>query len=431
MSVADGGLNVALIEALETYRVASNSARTTGMIPAAGSRWQAEAGIEDDPDLFYQDIMDKTHGEAEPSVARSLVDVAPEVVHWLYDECGVPLELATDVSFPGHNRRRHHSVPERRGSALHGALLAGASRRPSVDLIVPMRLVDVTPASDGSLKTAVERPDGGREEITAGAVVLATNGFGADEELVRTYIPEIAEGLYYGGEGSTGDALRLGERLGADTGFLDSYQGHASIAIPHSVLVTWATVMEGGFVVNESGRRFGNEAAGYSEYAVSVLEQPEGISWVVYDDRIHRVATAFAEYQDLTEMGAIRWADDVDELAALMSVDAGALHRTFEAAGRYARREEPDPFGRTNWESELSPPYAAVRITGSLFHTQGGLSVDGRGAVLRKGDPIPGLYAVGGAAAGISGHGAAGYMSGNGLLSALGLGYLAGRAITA
>ena len=41
------------------------------------------------------------------------------------------------------------------------------------------------------------------------------------------------------------------------------------------------------------------------------------------------------------------------------------------------------------------------------------------------GSVIPGLYASGGAAAGISGHGAAGYLAGNGLLPALGLADLA------
>ncbi|HIE82177.1 MAG TPA: FAD-binding dehydrogenase, partial [Candidatus Poseidoniales archaeon] len=50
--------------------------------------------------------------------------------------------------------------------------------------------------------------------------------------------------------------------------------------------------------------------------------------------------------------------------------------------------------------------------------------------VLRGGKPISGLYAAGGAAIGISGNGASGYLSGNGLLGALGLGYLAGRAIS-
>ena len=67
-------------------------------------------------------------------------------------------------------------------------------------------------------------------------------------------------------------------------------------------------------------------------------------------------------------------------------------------------------------------------VTDALFHTQGGLGVNADGAVLKGGSPVLGLYAAGGAAAGISGHGSAGYMSGNDLLSALGLGFLAGSA---
>jgi fumarate reductase flavoprotein subunit len=65
-----------------------------------------------------------------------------------------------------------------------------------------------------------------------------------------------------------------------------------------------------------------------------------------------------------------------------------------------------------------------------LFHTQGGLRIDRDGRVLRPdGRPIGNLFAGGGAAAGISGRsGALGYASGNGLLSAIGLGRLAGLA---
>ena len=86
----------------------------------------------------------------------------------------------------------------------------------------------------------------------------------------------------------------------------------------------------------------------------------------------------------------------------------------------------PDRFGRTEFEAPLQPPYAAVKVVPALFHTQGGLRVDGSARVLRPDDtPIEGLYASGGAAAGISGHGAAGYLAGNGLLPALGLAFLA------
>jgi fumarate reductase flavoprotein subunit len=53
--------------------------------------------------------------------------------------------------------------------------------------------------------------------------------------------------------------------------------------------------------------------------------------------------------------------------------------------------------------------------------------VDTRARVLRPdGTPLPNLLAVGGAACGVSGSEARGYLSGNGLLAAVGLGYTAG-----
>ena len=72
-------------------------------------------------------------------------------------------------------------------------------------------------------------------------------------------------------------------------------------------------------------------------------------------------------------------------------------------------------------------------MTPGLFHTQGGVAVDADGRVLRDdGSVIPGLFAGGGAAAGISGRaGAGGYASGNGLLTAIALGYLSGQAAAA
>lgn len=75
----------------------------------------------------------------------------------------------------------------------------------------------------------------------------------------------------------------------------------------------------------------------------------------------------------------------------------------------------------------LSPPYKAVRVTGALFHTQGGLAIDRSARVLDATNrAFPNLFAAGGAAAGVSGATAAGYLSGNGLLTAIVLGRIAG-----
>lgn len=429
IAAADRGAEVVLLDARETFRSGNNTSMSTSMIPAGGSRWQSAVGIEDSPDLLYEDTMVKTKSEADPIVARALADVSVELVEWLADECSIPLELA-DVRFPGHSVMRHHCVPDRAGRTLQRHLLEAARDRHRITLITPLRLT-AAEEIDGGMRATAERPDGGREAITCRAVVMATNGFGANPALVAAHIPEISDALYFGGDGSTGDAIAIGERIGADIGFMDSYQGHASVAVPHGVLLTWTTVMNGAIVINVEGRRFGDESQGYSEYAVPVLQQPGGVAWVIYDEAIHELALPFADYQDLLEMDGVRWANTVNELAGLVGAPDVVVEATLAEAAACARREAHDPHGRTHWPRVLASPYAAVKVSGALFHTQGGLRVDARAAVLRGGHPVPGLYAAGGAAAGISGHGARGYMSGNGLLSALGLGYIAGCEIGA
>lgn len=428
LAAAETGLSVILLEARETYRTGSNTAMSTSMVPAGGTRWQEAAGIDDSPELFLADIMHKTHGQAEPEVAHALTEVAPELVTWMADVVGIPWELVTDFRYPGHSRDRCHALSDRSGRSLHRLLHQAVSGQPLITVAVPMRLVDLQLAQDGSVRGAeVETPDESRETISAPAVVLATNGFGANSELVRQHIPEIADGVYHGGDGSLGDAVLLGRRLGFDLACLDAFQGHGSLASPHGVLLTWATIMHGAYLVNQHGERYGDETVGYSEYATMTLSQPGGIGWMIFDGRVDQACRMFADYQDVLSSRAVRWADDVPGLAAIIGADPETLGTTIRDAGVAARQDRADAFGRTHWEAPLEPPYAAVRVTGALFHTQGGLRVDGHARVLRGGQPVRGLYAAGGAAVGISGHGAAGYLAGNGLLSALGLGYLSGR----
>ena len=75
LKCAEGGRSVILLEAKETYRTGSNTAMSTSMVPAGGTRWQEAVGIDDSPDQFLADIMRKTHQEAEPVVASALTRV--------------------------------------------------------------------------------------------------------------------------------------------------------------------------------------------------------------------------------------------------------------------------------------------------------------------------------------------------------------------
>ena len=428
LTVADAGKSVLLLDHLATFRRGCNTYMSTSMIPAAGTRWQIAAGVDDAPDVFYEDIMRKTKGRAYPVLADALTRCGPALVEWLADTQGLPLELATDFNYPGHSRFRCHTVKERSGHALHGHLMSRVDASSLITLAVPMAVsgiqLDEAGAVTGAIVTA---PGGNLEYVSSHSVILATGGFGGNAQLVRELIPEIADAMYFGSEGCTGAMLRIGHELGADTGYLDAYQGHGTVAIPHSIMVTWATIMHGAVLVNSLGERFGDETVGYSEYAREVLKQPGGIAWLVIDNRIDALCRAFGDYADLVATGGVEWWDDVDALAARIGAPARALSASV-TSGQRARDGVRDVAGRTLWEAALTEPYGVIKVTGALFHTQGGLLTDGDAAVLKDGLPIAGLFAAGGAAAGISGHGPDGYLAGNGLLAALGLGHLAGRA---
>ena len=89
---------------------------------------------------------------------------------------------------------------------------------------------------------------------------------------------------------------------------------------------------------------------------------------------------------------------------------------------------QTDQWGRLFTGPELQPPFYAVKVTGALFHTQGGLNVDTEARVLRPaGRPLPNLFAGGGVARGLSGRGPSGYLPGAGLCTAIALGYAAGK----
>ena len=192
----------------------------------------------------------------------------------------------------------------------------------------------------------------------------------------------------------------------------------------------WPLIVEGGFQVNRRGERFSDESKGYSEQAVKVLRQPDGIAFSVFDERLHQLMQQFSDYQDALEAGAVIRADSIEDLAAQIKVPAAALADTFVLERACKRGEAACPFGRDfSDQPPLTAPYYAARVTGALFHTQGGLEVDRHARVLgASGVALPNLYAGGGAARGVSGAGASGYIAGNGLLTATSLGKLAGRA---
>lgn len=407
------------------------TAMSTGLIPAAGSRLQREKGIDDTPELFARDILGKTHGETDAAIALALARASARTVEWLIDDHAVPLSLVDSFLYPGHSVKRMHGTPNRTGRELMGAL-AGAVERRGIDVLTEARVGELfVDDADGRVRgVRVHRPDGSSEDLGCDALILACCGFAGNPALVRRFIPEIADATFFGHPGNKGDAIRWGEGLGAGIRDIHSYQGHGGLAAGRGIPILWPLIMEGGYQVNVRGERFSNEARGYSEQAVDVVAQPGRVAWDIYDGRLHELMLEFDDYRDALEAKAVLQADDVSSLAAIAGIDAAGLARTIAEVESLQRGENVDRFGRDfTPKPALRAPYFAVKVTGALFHTQGGLAVDEQARVLHEdGSPLPNLFAGGGAARGISGAGCSGYMAGNGLLTATTFGRLAGTA---
>ncbi len=401
-----------------------STALSAGLIPAAGTVLQTTAGITDNPATFAADIQAKAKGQNEQTLVDAMATGAGPAIDWLAEAYNLPFTVVTDFDYPGHSAQRMHGLPTRSGAELIDTL-RGACEAQNIDIICGLRAR--TLFADGQQITGLRaaRADGSTETIGCDKLILACNGFGGNRDMVETHMPGIKEGLWFGHDGNRGEAVIWGQALGAETRHLGAYQGHGNVAHPHGILITWATMTLGGVQVNCDGVRFWDESQGYSEAGRAVLGQPGAQAYAIFDGRIATVARQFEDFKQAEAVGAVKTANTLAALAGDLGVPADALAQTIAELPA----EGADTFGRRFDGPPLAPPYCGVRVTGALFHTQGGLRTDGTGRVIRAdGTGFPNLFAGGGAACGVSGSGDSGYLSGNGLLAAVVLGRSAGMA---
>lgn len=428
LALRDAGVDTLVLE--RDRSPLGTTGMSTGLIPAAGSMAQREAGIDDSPELFARDILAKAKGRTDAALVRRLAAESARTVDWLTERHGVALTLVEGFVYPGHSVLRMHGMPNRSGAELMGALTAAAEVA-GVDILTESTVETLFVDRERRvLGVEAERPGGDRDRIGCDALILACSGFAGNHALVRELIPELEHATFHGHPGNQGHAVAWGRAMGAATADMAAYQGHAGLAAGYGIPILWPLITEGGYQVNRAGMRFANEALGYSEQAVEVLRQPGHVAWSIYDAARHKVMLQFDDYQEAIRAGCLITADTPEALADAAGIDADGLRKTMAAVERAIAGQEADPFGRNfAGRAPLAPPFCAVRVTGALFHTQGGLAVDGDARVLDEdGRPFPNLFAGGGAARGVSGPSSWGYMAGNGLLTATTLGRLAGEA---
>jgi len=429
LAARERGVEVTVLERDRTPR--GGTGISGGEIAGACTDIQRQRGIHDSPRLFADEILAKARGETDPGMALAMARASGPTVNWLVRRHRIPLTL-DHVPYPGQSVLRAHALRSETvgtSGAEFEQLLVKAARDAGVSLITGATAVDLYVTSTGRVRGVAYKKKQRRHRIGCGALVLACSGFEGSAAMIRRHVPEMAGAPSFGHQGNKGDAIAWGEALGAAIADLGSYQGLGSVAWPSRISMWMLCLVGGGFQVNTNGERFSDESRGYSEQAPDIRAQPGHIAWSIHDRHGHAALLPFIRYRSAIDAGIFEKASSVAALARATKLPVEALERTVKELGAAIDGKQKDPFGRDfSSHRRLKPPYYAVRVTGALFHTQGGLVVDAKARVLRPdGRPFPNLFAGGGAARGLSGPASWGYLSGVGLMMATTLGRLAGK----
>jgi 3-oxosteroid 1-dehydrogenase len=293
-------------------------------------------------------------------------------------------------------------------------------------------------------------------------VVLAAGGFDKNAEMRAQHAPLYPNAQFSGGiPGNTGDSIRAGMALGAETMNLQSAWAAPVFYIPGEPggrLCTIERALPGCIMVNQQGERYWNEASSYhvTGQAMARRQAEHGDaspSWMVFD----------GTYRSKFPMGPVYplWPDfllsrpvrsilkkgrTIEELARQIGVNPTALSATVARFNQGAAKGEDPDFHRGEAAYDkmygdpaqapnpcLRPldkaPFYALPIYPGDIGTNGGLLTNAKAQVVGKdGQPIAGLYAVGNNAASAMGESYPG--AGVTIGPAMTFGYIAARELT-
>jgi fumarate reductase flavoprotein subunit len=426
LAAASAGVRVVVWEKAKV--AGGNTALSDGAIPAAGTRFQRDAGIADTPEDFARDVLTHNGGRSDPALTHKVCDLAAPLIEWLGERAELSFELERYILRAGHRQYRMHTVASHSGQGLVDHLLRHAGKHGGITVRLGTPVLQLWSDEQGAVVgTQIKLPKKSATNVRCRAVVLANGGFAANPELLAQHCPNLAGIAYAGIATALGDALRWGHELGAASVHLGAVHAHPAVAVGSQAVLPSALISLGAVLVNQRGERFCNEADDLARVAQLVRAQPGRLAYLVLDDRIlHSAQQHDPRFERDIAPRTLRRGADVAELARLFQLDAANVAIVVDCYNA-AIGQGSDAFGRTLTTPPLSPPLYGARVTGALLTTLGGLAIDTSARVLRPdGAPISNLYAGGGAAVGLSAPGGEGYLPGMGLLCALAWGKIAG-----
>lgn len=435
LKAVQDGKNVIILEKMGVIGGASAMAGSGTM--ATGSTWQKEDGYEDSPEQLVEDMMENGHNKNDRATVELFANTIGEAFDWLVDENGA----AVPYQRSGEPTRTYSGVGRGAGvcqSLCDKFLAEGGTlllNTPATALII----------NDGAVTGVMAEGEGKAYTINAKAVVLASGGYGANDELVPD---EYKAFVYAGHAGAEGDAIAMVEPLDADLINMDLINTQPNSMILPSGLGQYCNpgvsraYAAGGFMVNQDGERFFNEQANAwdlmqamkandAQYLIMDQAAFDGFNAGMTGSKIYTMEDVETWLTDDYEgQPVMKTAATLEELADKLGIPADALSASAQAFNEAAASGSADEFGRTPAAAQSEEgPYYALEMHIRYYASLGGLHInDGMQVLNTQQEAIPGLYAAGEVVGGLEGDV---YMGGTLFGWAIASGYEAGIAAAA
>ncbi|MDO5521280.1 MAG: flavocytochrome c [bacterium] len=393
------GQNVIIIE--KAAYAGGNTSRATGGMNAAETKTQKELGVNDTIEQFVEDTMAGGYNKNNIKLVTKMCEESSAAIDWL-EEIGAPL---SDLSFSGGATNKRIHRPED-GSGV-GAFLVKAYTKNIEEQKIPVyydtEATKILTNDKGAAVGIEAHSEDTNYTINAKSVILATGGFGANEELYTKYRPELKGYVTTNVSTITGDGITMATDIGANTVDMEQIQIHPTVEQKTSLLITESVRGDGAILVNKSGVRFGDELRTRDVVSAAIIEQEESYAYLVFDQQLRDELSAVEKYID---NHIVEQADSIEELATKLGLDSKTLANTVSTWNKAVKSKNDAEFGRdTGMEHDISVgPFYAIKIAPGVHHTMGGVEINVNAEVISTdGKAIPGLFAAGEVCGGIHG----------------------------
>ena len=393
------GKNFVLLEKMPYS--GGNTTKATGGMNAAETHYQKEQGIEDSKALFAADTMKGGHALNDPELVAVMANESAGAIDWL-DTIGASLPK---ISYSGGASVNRIHAPED-GSGVGGYLVEHFSAKLEelgVETLYNTAATELLTDAEGKICGVKAESKDTVYTFNCKAVILATGGFGANEEMYTQYRPDLKGTVTTNAPGATGDGIVMAQKLGADLVDIEQIQLHPTVEQTTSILITESVRGDGAILVNQGGVRFTNELLTRDAVSAAELEQEGQYAWIIFDQNLRDHLKATEKY---VKSGITVQADTIEGLAELLEIDPATLAKTLNDWNGYVKDQRDPDFGRTTgMDADLTtPPYYAIKIAPGIHHTMGGVKIDTSAQVINtEGKAIPGLFAAGEVTGGVHG----------------------------